>query len=584
MRSVMPHSLLAVLVVLVVGPGLGSCSDAEGAPAPPPQAAARATAEAPRGLEEPSTVPVPDGGRLVPACESDLVFEASPEVRFDHVGFSVDGGFNWDDRSGAPDWSMDILVGGCNLYDSNLAPPSNKREMAALFFLPSPEEVRALSGSHTLSSGAYLRFEGEQPGDRFGYRAVFAGDIDGADSQRSEVVVSAPRSAKLPGLRGYSERGKVYLFTAGHFEGLGEGDTVRASKACLVLQGEADGDRLGWSLAALDFDGDGIPDLALGAPGCLKDPLYSGRVYVLPGVKLRSLLQQHGTTRLSVTAPALGALVLEGAGASDRFGYALTSVGDLNGDGRDELAVGAPSFQFSAHDSRWIEPHPQLNPPRESIGYVTIHRGRAWPAGARTPPRFKASFMLRGDQAGSQFGAALAGGVDMDGDGLAELVVGAPFHDRAGSAAAAPPLPRAGRAIVYSLSGEATVLAAVDGDTTGHRFGHSVAVFRDVDGDGFGDFALGSPLGGRPITESDDCGPQGGPRCGRVRLYRGPGPGGGAACLLEVHGEAPFDRLGTGLASLGDIDGNGLDDLGFGGQSYPYVPGDDYGRVYVVLR
>ena len=522
--------------------------------------------------QAPVEAPPPDGAELRAAGTADRILEGSPDVRFDHLGFSLASGGDWDGAG-----ASDLLVGGSNLYDSNLAPPSNKLDAAGLFLLPGPGDLDTLP---RLSSRNYLRFEGAQNGDRFGYEVAFLGDVDGNGDGRSEIAIGAPRGPQVEGARGFSERGAVYLFTAGHFADFGPGDALSANDACVAIFGEEPGDRFGWSIEALDFDGDGVPDLAIGAPGCLTDPLFPGRVYVIPGARLRIALAQHRPGRkLAVTAPSLGALVITGLGGSDRFGYALSSPGDVDGDGNDDLAVGAPSFQFSAHDSVWIQPHPQLKPPRESIGYVALYRGRALDGELVDRP---ADAILRGEQPGAQFGASLAARHDME-DDAGELIVGAPFH-AAEQPGEAPALAEAGRAVVYSLRGGARVLATLDGDAAGHRMGYSVAVLGDVDGDGRGDFALGGMLGGRPVTDVDGAGEQGGPRCGRVWIVRGPGADAGpATCLVEVFGEGAFDRLGTSLAPLGDLDGNGRTDVAIGAPSFPFRPGDDFGRIYLLL-
>jgi hypothetical protein len=299
------------------------------------------------------------------------------------------------------------------------------------------------------------------------------------------------------------------------------------------------GDRFGAALAAGNFNGDVRDDLAVGAPGEApgSDP-PSGYVFIFRGV----------ATGLS---PWKG-FGQEGLGmneANDLFGWSLAT-GDFDGDLLDDLAVGAPGEAPGAD-------------PRG--GYVFVHRG------SRSGPTPWAGFDQRGlgaNEAGDLFGYALAAG-DFDGDGLADLGVGAP-----GEAPGAEP--RSG--FLFSYRGTAAGLTPWRGlgqgglgtNENGDRFGDSLAA-GDFDGDGRSDVVVGAP-GEAPGAD---------PRSGWAFAFRGgeggltPWAGFGQAGL-GVH-EAG-DRFGAALAS-GDFNADGRADLAIGAPGE--APGSDPVSGYV---
>jgi hypothetical protein len=172
-------------------------------------------------------------------------------------------------------------------------------------------------------------------------------------------------------------------------------------------------------------------------------------------------------------------------------------------------------------------------------------------ASAQTP-----ELAQHGGYSGDQFGAALAVGDDADGDGVPELLVGAP---------ALPGTPGApGYAI--SLSG-ATGLkqarfapAPLDGD----RFGAAIVASTDLDGDGLRDVLVGNPGTGTTPTIG-----------GTVSFYSS--ADGHLITILQLASGDPWDGLGLALADLGDVDGDGLTDWAAG---RPSLSGQQPGSVF----
>jgi hypothetical protein len=152
------------------------------------------------------------------------------------------------------------------------------------------------------------------------------------------------------------------------------------AKPDLVLRGTLEADEFGAALAdAGDLNGDGVHDLAVGAPGANGE---RGRVQIYLG---------------GMRPGPMAARTVEGQVPGERFGAAMAGAGDMNGDGRDDLVVGGPGRDGAC---------------RLFLGGATLVPDASWTDG----------------QPGSQFGAALAGAGDMNGDGIPEILAGAPLE------------------------------------------------------------------------------------------------------------------------------------------------------------
>lgn len=341
---------------------------------------------------------------------------------------------------------------------------------------------------------------GEHAGDRFGASLAVPGDLNGDGVE--DLAVGAPGS-DLTDSTG-PDAGRVYLIS-----GL-DGSIIRSVK------GPSNGKRFGQTLAALgDVDSDGISDLAVGQPSEVDaSELDLSVVWIVSGATGR--LMRRLTSGI----------------ADDRFGYAIASAGDLDSDGVDDLLVGA------YRDSQG----------GMSAGAVYIFSGK------------NGSLIntLYGEELFGQYGYAVAGGHDLNGDGRPDIAVGARFDDHGGG--------RSGRVFLYS-GFDGRLIHTLNAVAAGEQFGSTIGFGPDLDGDGVSELAIGAVRAG----------------IDRVRA--------GATYLIsvrdathpqfQVEGEGGGDAFGQSFVFPGDINGDGIADL-IVGASGNDSGGMESGRVYCI--
>ncbi|HZW09858.1 MAG TPA: FG-GAP-like repeat-containing protein [Phycisphaerales bacterium] len=199
--------------------------------------------------------------------------------------------------------------------------------------------------------------------------------------------------------------------------------------------------------------------------------------------------------------------ILDGEGGG--FGWAVSPLADIDGDGAGELITSAPNLA-TANGTR--------------SGRLYIYSGRSGVL----------LHALDGPAANANLGFSMADAGDVDADGVHDILAGAK-GDQGGTSA--------GNALVYSGASGA-VLLAVTGEEVSEGFGHAVAGIGDIDGDGAGDFVVGAPG-----TDGDL-----GNNAGRAYVLSGV-----AGTPIRVHtGAEAMDQLGSGAAGIGDVDGDGV--------------------------
>jgi hypothetical protein len=402
-----------------------------------------------------------------------------------------------------------------------------------------------------------FRIDGVNGGDELGQTASGIGDVNGDGID--DFAIAAPE-ADPNGLSSgsvYVIFGKSTGFAAElSLSGLGTSEGFR-------LDGALPFDRAGYAIASAgDFNGDRLDDFIVSTPFSSFTGELTGRTYIMLGSRV-----SKPPVRILTDLDGSEVIKIEGEQAQNLSGISVDGIGDFNGDGFDDVVIGAQKVGSGVLISR---------------AYVVFGR-----SGNETDP---ASPILLSDLTGlggfkmigeeRQFGESVSAAGDVNGDGYQDVLVG--------SNGATGGSERSGRS--YVLFGREEVISEpvqmgdldgidgffIDGDGFRDKVAGSVDGIRDFDGDGLDDLIIGAEFA--PV----------GDHRGQSHVVLGRRPPHAPTLLLgeldgvngfTLEGEAPHDHSGTVVSGAGDFNADGLQDLVLSSLAAPRL--NNRGRSYV---
>jgi hypothetical protein len=390
--------------------------------------------------------------------------------------------------------------------------------------------------------GTYL---GQDTEDRAGYSAAMGGDVD--NDGYADLVIGADRDSIT-----LANQGQVYVILGGPTVGQPNLDVGAAASGSWV--GEAQGDFAGASVAVVgDVNNDGYDDIAVGAPGNSEGAWLAGQVYVIFG---RPTIQWSMGVSLQQANASF-----HGEDSEDRAGALVAPAGNVNGDAYDDFLIAVPDDNDNGFHA----------------GQVYLILGRStiqWQKDVSLS-QASASFLGRsGAWWSSQAGWSAHGGGDLNGDSFDDFAIGAPFDSLSGIG---------GQGLTYVIFGKASgwtmdvqlatgANASFWGEGQLDEAGKAVAIVPSLNGDALAELVIGSPSNSDAFTAA-----------GQTYVILGKTSGwttGASVSSADASfwGEPQASASGVAFAGLGDFNGDGLGDLAIGGDIW----GSGAGKTHIV--
>jgi hypothetical protein len=387
---------------------------------------------------------------------------------------------------------------------------------------------------HGVDGNAWLNV-----GDMLG-SALACGDIDG--DGYDDLVIGAPMGDSLNNQR--VNAGEVYVIFGGSRQSLGTEINLAITAPDVMIHGAYSDlfnnpDYTGYSVAVGDVIGDSKDDIIIGAPGVTPNSRTdAGVVWVIAG-RAQSSFSSQIDLRNGVD------LLIGGADPSGLVGLAVTA-GDVNGDGRDDILIGAPYADFSAF--------------KENSGAAYVVYGKT-SFSSNVDLRGGANVVIEGANGGDRLGSSLAVG-NINGDSYNDIILGAPWSKGPNNG-----LDNSGEAVI--IYGSPTLASSYDlqnnaqdviiyGKNSNDVFGLSIAM-GNIDNDDHDDLLINAVNGDGQYDQKSNC--------GETYLIMGNSTanlGSSIDVFLDstsiFYGGSENDASGISLG-LGDFDSDGFDDI-----------------------
>ncbi len=351
-----------------------------------------------------------------------------------------------------------------------------------------------------------VKMRDDEAYDWFGNSVSNAGDVNG--DGYDDIIVGAEDKY----IGGKPDAGVAYIYFGG---------PSMDSIPDVILVGDTAYDYFGTSVSgAGDVNGDGYDDVIVGADG--KDiggNLNAGAAYIYFG---------------GPSMDSIPDVILAGDTADDYFGTSVSGAGDVNGDGYDDVIVGADEKDIGGNSD---------------VGAAYIFFGS--PNMDSIP-----DVVLVGDSKDGYFGCSVSGAGDVNGDGYDDVIVGEEGRDSTKGAA-------------FIFYGGQSMDSIDDissyGAQNGQYLGCSVSGAGDVNGDGYDEVIIGE----------------------KGYNFEGNTEAGAAIILFnDLHsifmgGEAAYDEFGTSVSGAGDVNGDGYDDVIVGAKYANAIGASNTGGAYI---
>jgi len=471
-------------------------------------------------------------------CASPL-FSQSIDPLIDTPGKTIGSDFNGDGIH-------DFIVGA----ELNNDGGGNDEGAAYVFF-----GSTTLSGTFDMGGGvqsADVTIFGKGSTDKLGRGVASVGDVNGDGFD--DIIVGARQNND----GGTDDEGAAYIFF-GSTTLSGTKDLGGVQSADVTFLGKAANDYFGNSTSAAgDVNGDGFDDILVGAQRNGDGANLGGAAYIFFGSATLS-----GTKSLGKGQSADVTILAKGA--DDRLGRAVSGAGDVNGDGFDDIIVGA----YTNNDGGSND---------EGVAYIIF--GASNLSGTKDTATADEDVRFLGKATTDRLGRSLSGAGDVNGDGFDDVIMGAEQNDDGGS-------DDEGAAYIFfganNLSGTKDTGSADEdvrilGKGALDRLGSSVSGAGDVNGDGFNDFIVGAQRNNDGGTNNE----------GAAYIFFGSSTlsgtkalGGGESADITILGKAETDYLGGAVAGIGDVNGDGFGDIIVAARKNDDGGTNDEGAVYI---